>query len=218
MKKRMMTAAGLVLMGASSMASAEVGVDVGVGVKVSTLGLGVEVGMPIADGFVARAGLNQYTRGEDRTIDGIRYDADLNLKSTALFLDWHPMKGTFHLTAGYLFSSNKLDAKATPSEPVQIGDTTYQPEDIGRVNAGVNLGSGPYLGLGWGNLPANGLGFTFELGAVQMGTPDADLSVEDPNGVIAANNDIEKERANIEQDLDEFKLYPVISLGISYGF
>lgn len=213
MKKLMMTVAGAALMGASSMAGA-----VGVGVKASTLGAGVELGLPISDRFVARAALNKYSKGADQTIDGIAYNADLELESTALFLDWHPFKGTFHITAGYLNSNNQLSASATPANPVVIGNTTYQPSDIGRIDAVASLGSGPYVGLGWGNLPAEGLGFTIELGVVQMGTPDVALTVEDPNGVIAANNDIEQERANIEKDLDQYDTYPVISLGLSYGF
>ncbi len=214
MKKLMITSVGLALMGVSSLASA----DLGIGVKASTLGAGVELGVSLSDRFVLRGALNKYSKGDNQTIDGIDYTADLDLKSTSLFLDWHPLKGTFHLTAGYLMSSNQLSASATPSQAVVIGDNTYQPSDVGRIDAVVDLGSGPYVGLGWGNLPAKGLGFSVELGVVQMGAPDADLSIDDPNGFIAANNDIEKERANIENDLDQFDTYPVVSVGLSYGF
>ncbi len=214
MKKMMITSVGLALMGVSSLASA----DLGIGVKASTLGAGVELGVSLSDRFVLRGALNKYSKGDNQTIDGIDYTADLDLNSTSLFLDWHPLKGTFHLTAGYLMSSNQLSASATPSQAVVIGDNTYQPSDVGRIDAVVDLGSGPYVGLGWGNLPAKGLGFSVELGVVQMGTPDADLTIDDPNGFIAANNDIEKERANIENDLDQYDTYPVVSLGLSYGF
>ncbi len=214
MKKLMITSVGLALMGVSSLASA----DLGIGVKASTLGAGVELGVSLSDRFVLRGALNKYSKGDNQTIDGIDYTADLDLNSTSLFLDWHPLKGTFHLTAGYLMSSNQLSASATPSQAVVIGDNTYQPSDVGRIDALVDLGSGPYVGLGWGNLPAKGLGFSVELGVVQMGAPDADLSIDDPNGFIAANNDIEKERANIENDLDQFDTYPVVSVGLSYGF
>lgn len=214
MKKITMTAAAAVMLGASSMAAAEVGI----GVKASTLGAGIELGTPLTDSLVGRVALNTYSKSDDQTIDDIDYSADLDLRSTALFLDWHPFTGTFHLTAGYLFSNNELSASATPASSVEIGGQTYDPSDIGKIDATVSLGSGPYVGLGWGNIPASGFGFTFELGAVQMGTPDVDLDIEDPNGVIAANNDIEKERANMEDDLDEFELYPVVSLGLSYGF
>lgn len=214
MKKMTMAAAAAVMLGASPMAAAEVGI----GVKASTLGAGIELGTPLTESLVGRVALNTYSKSDDQTIDDIDYSADLDLRSTALFLDWHPFTGTFHLTAGYLFSNNELSASATPASSVEIGGQTYDPSDIGKIDATVSLGSGPYVGLGWGNVPASGFGFTFELGAVQMGTPDVDLDIEDPNDVIAANNDIEKERANMEDDLDEFELYPVVSLGLSYGF
>lgn len=214
MKKLIVTAVGLAMMGVSPLASAEFGI----GVKASTLGAGVELGVPLGEMFVARAALNRYSKGAEQTINSIDYSSDLDLNSTSLFLDWHPFKGTFHLTAGYLLSNNELAVTATPSEAVVVGDNTYQPGDIGRIDGVVNLGSGPYVGLGWGNLPAKGLGFSFELGLVQMGSPDAELTIEDPNGFIAANNDIEKERERMENDLDQYDTYPVISLGLSYGF
>lgn len=214
MNKRYLATVATVMLGTSSAAMAEFGV----GVKASTLGAGIELGTALTDTLAARVALNKYSKDDDQTIDDIDYTAELDLNSSALFLDWHPFSGTFHLTAGYLFSNSDLSASATPANSVEIGGTVYNPSDIGRIDATVNLGSGPYVGLGWGNVAAKGFGFTFELGVVQQGTPDVDLTIEDPNGVIAANNDIEKERKNMEDDLDEFDLYPVVSLGVSYGF
>lgn len=214
MGKLTRTAVAGLMLGASSMAVAETGV----GVKAGTLGGGVELGIGLNDSFSARLGLNKYDKSDDQTIDDIDYSADLELSSTTLYLDWHPMQGSFRVTAGYLLSDNKLKANATPSSNVEIGDQSYSPSDIGEINASAALGDGPYLGIGWGSVPATGFGFTFDLGVVSMGTPDVNLKIDDPNGVIAANNDIEKEKANIEDDLDDYDMYPVISLGISYGF
>ncbi|HEX9803770.1 MAG TPA: hypothetical protein VGB35_10960 [Gammaproteobacteria bacterium] len=215
MNKLMISAAGLMLFGASSMASAEVGV----GVKVSTLGAGIEVGVPLSDRFVVRGALNQYSRDDSQSIDGIDYDADLDLKSTALFFDWHPMKGPFHLTAGYLFTNSELNGTATPTGTFDVGGTTYDGSMIDvTLHAGVDLGSGPYLGLGWGNLPAKGLGFTFEVGAVQQGSPDVSLTASGADSGAISQSDLDQEERNMQDDLDKFKLYPVVSLGLSYGF
>ncbi|HEY9147573.1 MAG TPA: hypothetical protein VIQ22_01075 [Gammaproteobacteria bacterium] len=214
MRKMMTSAAAVAMLGASPMAAAEMGV----GVKAGTLGGGVEFGIGLNDSFSARLGLNKYDKSDDQTIDGIDYSAELELSSTTLYLDWHPMQGSFRVTAGYLISDNKLVANATPSSSVEIGGQYYEPADIGQINASAALGDGPYLGIGWGNVPASGFGVTVDLGVVSMGKPNVDLNIDDPNGVIAANNDIEKERANIENDLDDYDMYPVISLGLSYGF
>lgn len=209
-------AAGLLV--AVGSVQAEDGMDVGVGARVSTLGLGVEIGTALNDKFGVRLGLNKYSMSDDQTIDDVKYDADLDLSSTALLLDWYPMGGSFHLTAGYLSNGSELTAKATPATSVQIGDNTYAPTDIGSINASVELGSGAYIGLGWGNLPASGFGFTIELGVVKQGTPSVKMVIDDPNGVIAAAGDIDKEIANAEADLDQFDTYPVIAVGLSYGF
>lgn len=215
MKKLMVAATGLALMGASTLASAEIGV----GVKASTLGAGIELGIPLSERFVARAALNKYSREDDQTIDGIDYEADLDLKSSALFLDWHPFKGTFHLTVGYVNSGSELNAMATPVGAVDIGGNTYDGSLIDfTLNGTVDLGSGPYIGLGWGNVPAAGLGFTFEVGAVQQGTPDASLRVSGADAGLINQADVDQEERNMQDDLDKFELYPVVSLGISYGF
>jgi hypothetical protein len=194
------------------------GLGIGIGVRGSTLGAGIELGKSFSDHFGVRLGLNKYSKSDSQTIDDIDYDADLDLSSTALLFDWHPFAGSFHLTAGYLNNSSELSATATPTSNVQIGDTTYTPAQIGRIDASVELGSGAYVGLGWGNVPAKGFGFVFEAGVVQMGTPDVSMNITDPSGVIAAAGDIDKEEANVKADLDEFDTYPVVAIGISYGF
>jgi len=215
MKKLMISAAGLMLMGVSSMASAEVGV----GLKVSTLGAGIEVGVPLSDRFVVRGALNQFSRSDDQNIDDIDYDATLDLQSTALFFDWHPMKGPFHLTAGYLFSNSELKGDATPTGTFTVGGTTLDGSTYPvALHTTVDLGSGPYLGLGWGNLTAKGLGFTFEVGAVQQGSPDVSLTKSGDSMDLITPQDIAQEERNMQDDLDKFELYPVVSLGISYGF
>lgn len=190
--------------------------EFGVGVKASTLGAGIELGFPLSESFVFRGALNKYSRDDDQTIDDIDYDAELDLKSTALFLDWHPMQGSFHLTAGYLFSNSELTATATPTGTYDIGGQPYT-ADV-TLHGAIDLGSGPYVGLGWGNLPAKGFGFTFELGAVSQGTPDASLTVSGADKDLIDPADIAQEEQNMQDDLDEFDLYPVVSLGVSYGF
>jgi hypothetical protein len=214
----------LVAMG--SVQAEDDGLGIGVGARYSTLGAGIELGKSLGDHFGVRLGLNKYSKSDSQTIDDIDYDADLELSSTALLLDWHPFAGSFHLTAGYLNSSNKLKANASPvaGSSLAIGDGSYTVASTGDVvlNSDIKLGSGPYVGLGWGNVPAKGFGFIFEAGMVSMGTPDVSLSItgNDTATVNAINSsgDVQKEIANMEDDLDEFKTYPVIALGISYGF
>lgn len=217
-------AAGMIAaMGTTHAEDGDLGI--GVGASYSTLGAGVAIGKSFTDYFSVRLGLNSSSESADDTIDGIQYDAEMDFSSTALILDWHPLGGSFHVSAGYLNSDNELTGSATPSGDVNIGDYPTQTVTAGDLvlDAGVKLGSGPYVGLGWGNVPAKGFGFVFEVGVVDMGAPEVSLSLDRSSNTtlrdnIIASGDVAKEEANMQADLDEFDTYPVIALGISYGF
>lgn len=215
----MAVAAGL-LVATGSVQAVDDGLGIGVGVRASTLGAGIELGKSLNNNFSVRLGVNDYSRSETQSIDNIDYSADLELSSTALMLDWHPFGGSFHLTAGYVDSGNELRGRATPVGPVDIGGLIYTPTTFGELvlDVGVDMGSGPYLGFGWGNVPASGFGFVFEVGVVDMGTPDVSLVPSGPLGVLIPPIVLSQEIANIQDDLNEFDIYPVVALGISYGF
>jgi hypothetical protein len=193
--------------------------DFGIGVKAGTLGAGVELGMSLTDSINARIGLNSYTRSESRTEDGVDYDGDLKLNSTALLLDWHPFTGTFKVSAGYVFNSNELEmnGQLNDADTYDIGGTSYTGAQLGKLTGSVDMGSGPYVGFGWGNLPAKGLGFTFEVGVFQQGAPSVSLAATDPFNLVS-DADLQAEEKNLEDDLSEFEVFPVVSLGLSYGF
>ncbi len=216
MKKMFVALAmGLMMLGMGTSAHA-----IGVGVKAGTLGLGAELGLTLSDRFTTRLALNKYKFNADQTIDGIDYSADLDMSSSAIFLDWSPFtNGSLHLTVGYVNSDNKLSATATPVGTVNIGGTDYDGSTLDfNLNSTVKLGSGPYFGIGYGNVPATGFGFTFELGVVQMGAPKADISVTGTDRNLINQSDVDQEEKNMQDDLNQFELYPVVSAGISIGF
>ncbi len=186
---------------------------VGVGVRAGLLGAGVEVAKSINENIAVRLGVNSFSQSADQDIDGTRYDAEMDFSSTALMVDWFPFAGSFHLTAGYLSSANELSGSATPAVGTDIGGYTTVGGE--KMTTTVELGSGPYFGLGWGNVPAKGFGISLEAGVVQMGTPDVSLTV---TGTPVPQSNIDQEVDNMTKDLDGFELYPVVALGVSYGF
>lgn len=208
MKKNLIAlATGIIMLALGSAAHA-----VGVGVKASTLGLGAELGVTLSDHFTTRLALNKYKYSDDQTIDGIDYTADLDLKSTALFLDWSPFSnGSLHLTVGYVKNDSELDASATGDYTFGNNPGTFTT----TVNTTVKFGSGPYVGIGWGNVPAPGIGLTFELGVLKSGPPEASLS---ESSKLVPAEDIAKEEQNIQDELNKYDVYPVVSLGLSIGF
>ena len=183
-----------------------------------TLGAGAEFTTKIATDINARVGLNALDFDfDDEEIDDVEYDLGIELSSFSALVDWHIFDDSFHITGGFISMNNEIDLDATPTKSVEIGDTIYTPAQIGTLSGCVDIdGLTPYLGIGWGN-PFGGdrrWGFTLDLGVAFTDSPDVSLSA---TGAIA-QADLEKERKDIEDDLDFIQIYPVLSLGLFYRF
>jgi hypothetical protein len=221
----LLTVMGLLLLG-SPMAQAA---DYGFGVKVGTLGLGAEVTTHLTDKVSARFGANWFSFETEGTEDQIDYNVDLNLGSFAALLDWHPMAGRFHLTGGVLVNNNELKLKTSGQDDYEIGNETYTGEL--HVKGVMNFRrTAPYVGLGWGMAPVKTghWALAIELGLLYQGEPRVDLTAEgtatrQSDGlVIDVTNDpdfqenLVQEQKNLQDDLKDFKFYPVASIGIMY--
>lgn len=187
------------------------------GVKAGTLGAGIEATYGLSERFNLRFGINSYTYDYDETASGICYDAELDLGSGALLIDWHPFAGVFRISAGYMRNDNVLRLTATPTEPQEIGGVPYNPGDIGTLHGEMTFEENvPYFGIGWGNAArGKGLGMSFEIGAMFQDSPQVALTAENSN---ISQADLDQEAREIEEDLEEFEIYPVISFGLSYHF
>jgi hypothetical protein len=209
--------------------------NLGIAGKVSTLGYGIEADYVLSDTFSVRVQYNTYSYDDTFDEDGIDYDGELDLQSFGVLLDWHPFGGGFRVSAGGFNVDNKISGEASGEGTYEIGDEEYtvRPGDNLRLNADMKLGDGfkPYLGLGWGHSPANkgGLLLSFDVGVLIQGSPEVALDVsgtaEDQFGnTVDAGNDptvqaeLRKEEKNMEDDLKNFDLYPVVSLGIGWRF
>lgn len=191
----------------------------GIGLQVSTLGLGIEAQMPIG-GLALRGGGNYLALSPERTIEGIRYDADIELKSIGALVDWYPGLGGLRLSGGVRLNGNSIDLAASPGQSVTIGGTTYSPAQVGQLSGAVDFNRfAPYLGIGWQGAVADGrmlIGLDF--GALYQGRPDVRLSAGGAAANPALAADLAREAADIENDLGAFRFFPVISLTFTYRF
>lgn len=216
MKKITLIAAAGLMFGASSMASAEMGV----GVKAGTLGYGAEFTLGLTESLNARVGLNSYSYSETATQDDIKYDMDLDWRTTGAFLDWHPMKNSFRLTVGYIQNGNDISMDAKPVGNYTIGDQTYSAAQVGTLTGSVDFDDGLFYGVGFGNAgDGQGLGFIVELGILQQAP---NVSLKSTGGTVSDDAsfqaELAKEENKAQDDLDDFDQYPVISVGLSYSF
>lgn len=204
----------------------------GVSAKAGTLGFGVEADFALSEKLSVRGQFNSFDYDYTTDEDDIEYDGQLELSSYGVLLDWHPMGGAFRLSLGGYINNNELTGTATGAGEYDIGDETYVvlPGDNLRLSTSIELGENfaPYAGLGWGNSPANdgGFMFSFELGVLLQGSPSVDLNATGTanGGLVDFSTDptvqaeLRKEETNLEDDLKDFELYPVITLGLGYRF
>jgi hypothetical protein len=190
--------------------------------KAGTLGLGLEGSTSLNPNFNARVGANTFSYDYGNTASGIKYDVDLKLLTLAGLVDWFPFSNGLRLSAGAMVNYNELDMNATSSSSYEIGGTTYTPADVGTLSGNLDFNRlAPYLGVGFGNPfeKDSSWSFNFDLGVLFQGSPDLSVST---TGALATNAafqaDLEKEKQDLKNTLNEFKYYPVISFGITYRF
>lgn len=189
-------------------------------------GLGAEIGVGLGSMFGVRANLLGGSLSRDETRSSVRYEGTLKLSNGSLLMDVHPFAGSFRLSAGAVFNSNRLDANGrADGGTIDINGVSYPADAVGTLQAGVRWDrTNPYLGLGWGASPQASPGFFFsaDLGAFYM-RPTATLTGTCGPALPTAactqlQSDIRAEEQQFRDDVNKYKLYPVLSIGVGYRF
>lgn len=190
--------------------------------KAGTLGFGGELTTAVTSNVNARVGLNTLDFDYDDEFDNVEYDVGLDFTSFSALVDWHVFNDSFRITAGLLSLDHELALDATPSTSQDIGGATYTPAEIGTLSGDVEIdGVAPYIGIGWGDPmdPDKRWGFYIDLGVAFTESPDVSLAA---SGTLASDPtfqaNLARERQEIEDDLEPFKFYPVLSLGLYFRF
>jgi len=196
--------------------------DFGLDAHVSTLGLGAELNYSINSYFTARVDFNRYNYSYTGTKEQIDYDFDLHLKSYSAMLDWHPFAGTFRVTGGYFQNNNEITAVAVPTATYTINGHTYTAAQIATLYGDITFNKNvPYLGIGWSTLgtDSTGFGVNFDVGVLMQGSPKVQLSATGAGTHNATfQSDLAAEQTKVQGDVNNYKNYPVITLGLMYRF
>jgi hypothetical protein len=198
---------------------------IGVSTRVGTLGIGVDVAKSLTPQVNGRLGFNFGNIGTNRTDSGINYDAQLNLSSVQLVGDYYPFnRSGFRVTGGLVAQNNKFSVTSKPS-----GTGTYVIDNVPRQVSEVGSLTGeytysnsiaPYVGIGIGKSTDDGFGFNADLGVMFAGSPKVSLNASNQifNNNPITRTQIDNQARRTENDLKGFNLYPVLSIGLSYGF
>jgi hypothetical protein len=212
---------GLLATGAAGACSAQ---GVGLAAKAGSTGVGADLTVGLARSANLRLGAQAWTRSETRTEQEIEYDADLKLVSGQILLDVHPGGRGFRISGGVIVNGNEVTAISTEDAVYTINGVRYPVGLVGTLEGSVETNSvAPYLGIGWGNAVAPGgpWRFALDVGAFYQGKPKVSLTAHPLIPILLPESfeeDLEAERQEIEDDLDSYRFYPVVSLGISYRF
>ncbi len=200
-----------------------------VGVTAGSLGVGPEVSYRFSNNVGVRGNLTSLSISRDIELDDINFDASLKLASGGAMIDVYPFGGGFRVSGGLRVNGNRVRGIAKPNAGAsyEIDGTTYTAAEIGTLTAETKINKvAPTLTIGYGGGMSKGLVFGIEAGALFQGSVKikpltitgtcAGASAPPSCATIAA--DLDAERLSVNEDIDNYKVYPILQLSIGYRF
>ncbi len=225
--------AGATILAATPAMAQDEGGHIYAGITGGTLGIGPEVGYRLNERLGVRASASFLGVSHEFDSDDITYDGSVDLESYGAMLDVYPFGGGFRISGGFRINNNRAKAKATPTDSVQIGDREYFPDEIGTLSTSTDIKDfAPALTIGYAGSNRSGFVFGVEAGALFQGR--VGINKVNITGICAPGNtdrdefedeacedivdDLEAERRSIQDDVDDYKVYPILQLTIGYRF
>ena len=193
----------------------------GIGVKAGTLAIGVEGTwrpLPYVD---LRAGFNQYNYSDNGYYGGVNYDAEIDLDNYYLTGNLRFPLSPFRLTGGVYSNGNEFNAVSGDNGAIiVIGGDPYPADAVGTLGASASFDStSPYLGVGFDFTVFGKVGMNLDFGVLWQGSPQVSIAAD---GLLSGNPvfeaSLDAERAELENELSDYKAWPVVSLGFFFNF
>lgn len=218
MKTALRGLALLLALGLGTTASADD--DFWLGAKAGTLGLGLEATWKPSRFFDLRVGGNTFSYDDTATEAGIDYDTELDLRSYYATANLRFPLSPFRFTAGAVSNGNEVNLRSRSTSNFDIGGTSYTAAQVGQLSGSAGFDSlAPYAGIGFDLRLLDTLGLSIDLGVLMQGSADLSLGASGP---IASDptfqSQLEAERRELQDELDDYDMYPVLSLGLSWNF
>jgi hypothetical protein len=224
--KKIIKSLGVATLLSTSLMANSVLDDSSLGVKLGTLGIGAEYTKKYSDNIDARFGINSYnysTSGEESSIE---YDIDLKLQTITAIADYYPTDGGFKLSGGLFVNNNEFEFNGkAKGGTYNINGTTYTATDVGSLKGDVDFNTiSPYIGMGYSSrTKSNEWAFNMDFGVMYQGSPEANLNVTCGSSLSAAQcntlkSNVQSEQQQLQDEIDGYKWYPVLSFGTSYKF
>ena len=164
------------------------------GAGVSPLGIGFQVATNVNQHFNIRGTGNVFKYSTNFTTNGLTANANLNLASAGVALDYYPTKLGFRISPGLLlYNGNQLSASDSVAGGTSftLNNQTFYSANTNTATGATPVNGNAALGLnttkpaftittGWGNMiPRKGghLSFPFELGVAVTGQPSLNATL-----------------------------------------
>jgi hypothetical protein len=192
------------------------------GVKGSTLGAGIETQYRINPmfsvvGSVNGIGFDASTSTKDLSISG-----KIRMLTIGGSLGVHPFSNSFKLLLGVFYNGNQLDiSEAHLKNAVTVGGITVTPAQFGQAKMKVHYNRlTPYVGVGFDTplCDKSSWSMTGELGILFQISPKAQISRNGSGGFPQVRRFLEKEVERTAQNKVLLTYFPVIAVGLKYGF
>lgn len=194
--------------------------DIWMGVKAGTLGFGVEAAWKPIPWFDVRVGANQFTYDDTGTEAGVSYDAELGLDTVYATANFRFPLSPMRFTAGAFSNGNELTLTSRETGTIQIGGTVYPGDAVGTVRSVTSFAStAPYAGVGFDFEVLDKIGLNLDFGVLWQGDPEVTASAD---GILGSDPlflaELEQERQELEAEMEDYKAWPVVSIGFTYEF
>ncbi len=151
----------------------------------------------------------------------IEYAGRGNWTTVGAFADVHPFKSGWFLSGGVFQGNRNASFAGVPTQNIVIDGMTFTPDQIGTLHGNAKLpGTSPFAGLGWDQAqhPRRGWTFRFLAGAA-FGGPKVTLWDVGPNSNLPIVQQWTlKEEADAQDQVNGYKVYPVVQIGVGYRF
>lgn len=193
------------------------------GVSIGTPGVGVVASAQVSDLIVLRGAVDGMSLNRNETYSDVAYDGKAKLLTGGLFADLHPGGGPFLVSAGAYAGKRKLELRGQPTASVEIGDQTYTPAQIGRIDGEAKLSSlQPFVGLGFDNTYSGDRAWGFRALAGVSFSKAPKIKLTAAGGTLSSDPaflaNLREEEAEVREDAKNFKYFPVVQIGLTRRF
>ncbi len=194
--------------------------DIWMGVKAGTLGLGVEAAWKPIPWFDVRVGANQFTYDDSGSQAGVNYDAELGLDNFYGTANFRFPLSPMRFTAGIYSNGNELTLTSREAATIEIGGIVYPGDAVGTLRSVTSFSStAPYAGVGFDFEVFDKIGMNLDFGVLWQGDPNVTAEAD---GILGSDplflDSLEQERQELEAEMEDYKAWPVVSVGFTYEF